>query len=146
MPELDAGINTPADVNKIKFNRKPPRLVPEVPAGLVVGTLFSVATGTPFKPDEEKLIYAFSIKGFDPETDGTLEVFGNPNGSMGEFKGTKSINLRVVEAFGLTPEDVEEQGLSPTDFVGKKCQLLVQLTKKGDRSYPKITALLPLAA
>lgn len=135
-------LNKPADASKIRFNRKAPKRRPDCGKGLKDLTLVSVAIECPFKPEEEKLVYGFEVEGFPHEEHGVLDWFGNANGSMGEFKGKKSNNLKAVEAFGLTPDEVEEQGLSPADFIGKQCQGLVTLKKSGDREFPRLTELL----
>ena len=133
-------VNKPA--GKIIFNRKPRRKSPECGAGLHTLTLVSVSVDCPFAPDEEKLVWSFAVEGFDAEECGTLELFGQADGSCGE----KSNNLKVVEAFELDAEDGELTEFDEGDLIGKQCKAIITLKpgKKGDKKYARISELLPL--
>jgi hypothetical protein len=137
-----ADLNKPA--RKIAFDRRPRRKIPECDAGLTTVTLVGVDVACPFKPDEEKLVYDFEVEGFPHEEHGTLQVFGQADGSCGE----KSNNLKIVEAFELVAEDGEVTEFEFADLVGLQCQAIVAFkpgSKGGDKKFPRITELLPLS-
>jgi hypothetical protein len=77
-------------------------------------------------------------EGFPHEEHGTLQVFGQADGSCGE----KSNNLKVVEAFSLEAEEGEITEFDFADLVGRKCKAVVILKAKGDKKYPRISELL----